>query len=56
VVGKIRWSLLALARQFARQLMLIVNEEVVHLAIDGTLTLRASKKVSAADMLDTQCQ
>ncbi len=39
-----RWSWLALARQFARLTRDTVKEDVVHLAIDDTLTLRASKK------------
>jgi hypothetical protein len=45
-----RWSWLALARQFTRLVMLIVNDEVVHLAIDDTLTLRASKKAPASQI------
>ena len=43
-----RWSWLALARQFIRLLMQVVKEDVIHLAIDDTLTLRASKKAPAS--------
>ena len=45
-----RWSWLALARQFTRLVMQVVNEDVIHLAIDDTLTLRASKKAPASQM------
>jgi len=43
-----RWSWLALARQFTRLVLQVVNEDVIHLAIDDTLTLRASKKAPAS--------
>ncbi|MCU7806204.1 MAG: transposase [Candidatus Thiodiazotropha sp. (ex Lucinoma borealis)] len=43
-----RWSWLALARQFTRLVLLVVKEDVIHLAIDDTLTLRASKKAPAS--------
>lgn len=39
-----RWSWLALARQFTRLVRQVLNEDIIHLAIDDTLTLRASKK------------
>jgi hypothetical protein len=39
-----RWSWLALARQFVRLILSVVKSDVVHLVIDDTLTLRASKK------------
>jgi len=39
-----KWSWLALARQFLRLVLVSTNGDVVHLAIDDTLTLRASKK------------
>lgn len=39
-----RWSWLALARQFVRLTLRVVKPDVVHLVIDDTLTLRASKK------------
>lgn len=39
-----KWSWLALARQFLRLVLATVKSDVVHLAIDDTLTLRASKK------------
>ena len=39
-----KWSWLALARQFLRLVLTTVKCDVVHLAIDDTLTLRASKK------------
>jgi len=43
-----RWSWLALARQFTRLVLQVVKEDVIHLAIDDTLTLRASKKAPAS--------
>lgn len=39
-----KWSWLALARQFMRLILSIVKHDVIHLAIDDTLTLRSSKK------------
>ena len=39
-----KWSWLALARQFVRLALANVNDDVVHLVIDDTLTLRASRK------------
>lgn len=39
-----RWSWLALARQFVRLCLTVVKCDVIHLAIDDTLTLRSSKK------------
>lgn len=39
-----RWSWLALARQFVRLTLMTVKTDAVHLVIDDTLTLRASKK------------
>lgn len=43
-----RWSWLALARQFTRLALAVVKPEIVYLAIDDTLTLRASKKAPAS--------
>ena len=45
-----RWSWLALARQFTRLVIQVTKEEVIHLAIDDTLTLRASKKAPASQI------
>ena len=45
-----RWSWLALARQFVRLALQVVKEDVVYLAIDDTLTLRASKKAPASQI------
>ena len=45
-----RWSWLALARQFARLALQVVKEDVVYLAIDDTLTLRASKKAPGSQI------
>jgi len=45
-----RWSWLALARQFTRLMIQVVQEDVIHLAIDDTLTLRASKKAPASQV------
>ena len=39
-----KWSWLSLARQFTRLVLASIQCEVVHLVIDDTLTLRASKK------------
>ena len=39
-----KWSWLALARQFMRLVLASVTHDVVHLAMDDTVTLRASKK------------
>ena len=39
-----KWSWLALARQFVRLVMASIQPGVVHLVVDDTLTLRASKK------------
>ncbi len=43
-----RWSWLSIARQFTRLVMQVVKEDVIYLAIDDTLTLRASKKAPAS--------
>ena len=45
-----RWSWLALARQFIQLTEQVVKEDVVYLAIDDTLTLRASKKAPASQI------
>jgi len=45
-----KWSWLALARQFIRLVLATFKSEVVHLAIDDTLTLRASKKAPGSQM------
>jgi hypothetical protein len=39
-----KWSWLTLAKQFVRLVLATLQQDVVHLAIDDTLTLRASKK------------
>lgn len=43
-----KWSWVALARQFVRLALASMQCEVVHLAIDDTLTLRASKKAPSS--------
>ena len=45
-----KWSWLALARQFVRLVLVTLRPEVVHLAIDDTLTLRASKKAPGSQI------
>jgi len=45
-----RWSWLALARQFTRLALSLKQTKVVHLAIDDTLTLRASKKAPGSQI------
>ena len=45
-----RWSWLDLARQFARLLLAVIKPDVIHLAIDDTLTLRASKKAPGSQI------
>lgn len=45
-----KWSWLALARQFTRLAISQVNGRVIHLAIDDTLTLRASKKAPGSQI------
>ena len=45
-----RWSWLALARQFVRLILKVVKRDVVHLIIDDTLTLRASKKAPGSQI------
>ena len=45
-----KWSWLALARQFVRLVLANIQCEVVHLAIDDTLTLRASKKAPGSQI------
>ena len=42
-----KWSWLCLARRFTQLALMQHNEPVVHLVIDDTLTLRASKKAPA---------
>jgi len=39
-----KWSWLALCRQFVRLLLKVIAPEVIHLVVDDTLTLRASRK------------
>jgi hypothetical protein len=39
-----KWSWVALARQFLRLILATTGDNVIHLAIDDTVTLRASKK------------
>jgi hypothetical protein len=45
-----KWSWLALARQYVRLVLANIQCEVVHLAIDDTLTLRASKKAPGSQI------
>ena len=45
-----RWSWLSLARQFVRLALQVVKEDIVYLAIDDTLTLRASKKAPGSQI------
>ena len=45
-----KWSWLTLARQFVRLALTTVKPDVVHLAIDDTLTLRASKKAPGSQI------
>ncbi|WP_425356687.1 IS701 family transposase [methane-oxidizing endosymbiont of Gigantopelta aegis] len=45
-----KWSWLGLARQFVRLMLKVVKPDVIHLAIDDTLTLRASKKAPGSQM------
>ena len=45
-----KWSWLALARQFVRLVLANMHHGVVHLAIDDTLTLRASKKAPGSQI------
>ncbi len=45
-----RWSWLALARQFVRLVLSVIKSDVVHLVIDDTLTLRASKKAPGSQI------
>jgi len=45
-----KWSWLALARQFVRLVLVTIKPDVVHLAIDDTLTLRASKKAPGSQI------
>ena len=39
-----KWSWLSLARQFVRLCLMVIRADVIHLAIDDTLTLRSSRK------------
>ena len=45
-----KWSWLALARQFVRLCLTIIKNDVVHLAIDDTLTLRTSSKAPGSQI------
>ena len=45
-----KWFWLALARQFARLTLANVAHDVVHLAIDDTVTLRTSKKAPGSQI------
>ena len=44
------WSWLRLSRQFVRLILKVVKQEVIHLVIDDTLTLRASKKAPGSQI------
>lgn len=50
MVAEREMILLALARQFLRLVLAAIQQDVVHLAIDDTLTLRASKKASGSQL------
>ena len=45
-----KWSWLSLVRQFVRLVIMLRTDQVFHLAIDDTLTLRASKKAPASQI------
>ena len=45
-----RWSWLGLASQFVRLALQVIKEDAVYLAIDDTLTLRASKKAPGSQI------
>jgi len=45
-----KWSWLALAKQFVRLVLATLKQDVVHLAIDDTLTLRASTKAPGSQI------
>ena len=45
-----KWSWLALARQFTRLAVSLHQGDAIHLAIDDTLTLRASKKAPGSQI------
>jgi hypothetical protein len=45
-----KWSWLALARQFVRLVLNTLKPDVVHLVMDDTLTLRASKKAPGSQI------
>jgi len=45
-----KWSWLALARQFVRLILASIKNDVVHLAIDDTLTLRSSKQAPGSQI------
>lgn len=45
-----KWSWLSLARRFVQLAIAVVSDEVFHIAIDDTLTLRASKKAPGSQM------
>jgi len=39
-----KWSWLGVSRQFVRLLLQVLKPDVIHLVIDDTVSLRASKK------------
>ena len=45
-----QWSWVVLSRQFVRLVLSVIKFDVVHLEIDDTLTLRASKKAPASQI------
>ena len=45
-----KWSWLGLARQFVRLVLKVVSPEVVHLVVDDTVVLRASKKAPGSQI------
>ena len=45
-----KWSWLALARQFVQLALTVIRQDVIHLVIDDTLTLRASKKAPGSQI------
>jgi len=45
-----KWSWLGLARQFVRLVLKVVGPEVIHLVVDDTVVLRASKKAPGSQI------
>ena len=45
-----KWSWIALSRQFLRLIISVLQNDVIHLAIDDTLTLRSSHKAPSSQI------